>query len=75
MPQECQGNMVSIAKSQKHTLTTLIAETLPRFAAQVEIVVATSPSFEKVAVALTGVKPQSKESKGEETHKKGKMTE
>ena len=58
-----------------HTLSTPIAETLPWSTAEGEIVVATSPSFKKEEVVLTRVRPQSKESKGEDTRKKGKMTE
>ena len=57
-------------ESYKHTLT-LIADTLPRSAAEGQIFKATSPSFE------WGILPQlvrhpSKESKAEETHKNGK---
>ena len=57
------------------SLITPIADTLQRSAAQGEIVAATSPSFEQEVVALTGVRPQSKESKEEDTCKKGKMME
>ena len=54
---------------------TLLADTFPWSTAQGEIVMATSPSFYSEAVALSGVRLQFKESKGEDTCKKGKMME
>ena len=69
----CGGQVVwgAISNSSRENA----ADTLPRSAAQGKIVTATSPSFEEEPVALTLVRPQSKESKGEDARKKGKMTD